>query len=56
MTDDTHVPLVVHVEERQKAALKKWADAEQRSVSAQTRIMLDQAVPGEYFDPTAVAS
>lgn len=44
------VSVVLHIEPEQKEALARWAEAEQRSLSAQARILLGDAIPEEYFE------
>lgn len=45
-----HVPLVLHVEPAQKAAFARWAAAEQRSLSAQARVVLAEIIPGKFVE------
>jgi hypothetical protein len=48
--DRTLVPLNVRVEEDVSAALIAWAEAEERSVAGQIRMILRAAIPPEYFE------
>lgn len=43
--------LVVRVTDEEYEALKQWAIAEERSLSAQTRMALRDVVPAKYYTP-----
>ncbi len=48
--DQERVPLVVRVDADVADALNRWANEEDRSVAAQTRILLRGAIPDKYFN------
>lgn len=42
---------MLHLGDTIPAALKRWADSEDRTMSAQARIVLADAIPAPYFEP-----
>lgn len=46
-------PVVVRLDEAEFEALRRWAVAEDRSLSAQTRVALRGIVPAKFYDPEA---
>lgn len=44
--------IIVHLDPRLRDAVKNWADAEDRSVSAQVRKLIREHLPKEHLEAT----